>query len=162
MADRDAALLGNGGFRSSGGSACSGRRPRRGDAVAAIAISGHRDLVGPREPRAFAAGPVAPPAPSPDLFPGQPRVLVAQPADHAPPQVVAEIREATAARGVATGDLFRCRRGDGQGVLRKQVCVDPRPTSPTLRTSTLSMRAPVAGSGRDVGRWATRRTTWPT
>jgi hypothetical protein len=32
---------------------------------------------------------VVPPAPSPDLFPGQPRVLLAQPADHPPPQVVA-------------------------------------------------------------------------
>src|SRR6266542_3367651 len=90
-----------GGSRSSGGSACSGVRPRRGDVVAAVAISGHGHLVGPGEPRAFSAGPVVPPAPSPDLFPGQPRVLVAQPADHAPPQVVAEIRKAAAARGVA-------------------------------------------------------------
>ena len=98
VADRDAGL-GNGGLRRGGGPSCSGgRRPRRGDPVAAIAISGHRHLGGPREPRAFAAGPVAPPAPSPDLFPGQPRVLLAQPADHSPPQVVAEIREAALTR----------------------------------------------------------------
>src|SRR3954454_5652483 len=81
-----------GGSRSSGGSACTGVRPRRGDVVTAIAISGHRNLVGPVKPRALAAGPVVPPAPSPDLLPGQPRVLLAQPADHSPPQVVAEIR----------------------------------------------------------------------
>ena len=77
MADRDAGL-GNGGLRRGGGPSCSGgRRPRRGDPVAAIAISGDRHLGGPREPRAFTAGPVVPPAPSPDLFPGQPRVLLA-------------------------------------------------------------------------------------
>jgi len=91
----------SGGGPSGGGPACSGCRPRRGDVVAAIAILGHRHLVGPREPRAFAAGPVVPPAPSPDLFPGQPRVLFAQPSDHLPPQVVAEISEAAAACGVA-------------------------------------------------------------
>src|SRR5215216_820273 len=90
-----------GGSRSSGGSVCSGVRPRRGDLVTAIAIAGHWDLVGPVKPRALAAGPVVSPAPSPDLFPGQPRVLLAQPADHSPPQVVAEIREAAAAGGVA-------------------------------------------------------------
>ena len=91
----------SGGSRSSGGSACFGVRPRRGDLVTAIAVSGHWDLVGPVQPRALAAGPVVPPAPSPDLFPGQPRVLLLQPADHARPQVVAEIRQAAAARGVA-------------------------------------------------------------
>src|SRR5215831_3128129 len=93
--------LGNDGLRPGGGPFCSGGgRPRRGDPVAAIAISGHWHLGGPCEPRAFAAGPVAPPAPSPDLFPGQPRVLLAQPADHSPPQVVAEIRVAALARVV--------------------------------------------------------------
>src|SRR3954447_19690145 len=76
-------------------------RPRRGDTVPTVAISGHRALVGPRQPGAFAAGPVVPPAPPPDLFPGQPRVLLAQPADHPPPQVVAQVGEAAAARGVA-------------------------------------------------------------
>src|ERR1019366_7499254 len=91
----------SGGSRPNGGSVCSGVRPRRGDVVAAIAISGHRHLVGPGEPRAFAAGPVVPPAPSPDLFPGQPRVLLAQPADHSPPQVVAEIRKAATTRVMA-------------------------------------------------------------
>ena len=71
VADRDAEL-GNGGLRRGGGPSCAGgRRPRRGNPVAAIAISGHRHLGGPREPRAFAAGPVAPPTSSPDLFPGQ-------------------------------------------------------------------------------------------
>ena len=61
VADRDAEL-GNGDLRLGGGPSCAGgRRPRRGDPVAAIAISGHRHLGGPREPRAFAAGPVAPP-----------------------------------------------------------------------------------------------------
>jgi hypothetical protein len=59
LADRDAGS-GNGASRWSGGSACSGGRPRRGDVVAAIAVSGHRDLVGPGEPRAFAPGPVVP------------------------------------------------------------------------------------------------------
>src|SRR5450755_2563434 len=94
--------LGIDGLRRGGGPSCSGaRRPWRGDLVAAIAISGDRDLGGPREPRAFAAGPVAPPAPSPDLFPGQSRVLLAQPADHSPPQVVAEISEAALRRAVA-------------------------------------------------------------
>jgi group II intron reverse transcriptase/maturase len=98
LADRDAAL-GNGGLRRGGGPSCAGgRRPWRGDPVAAIAISGDRNLGGPREPRAFAAGPVAPPAPSPDLFPGQSRVLLTQPANHSPPQVVAEIREAALRR----------------------------------------------------------------
>jgi hypothetical protein len=87
--------------RSSGGSSCCGGRPRRGDAVASVAIPGHRDLVGPGEPRAVGSGPAVPPVPSPDLFPGQPRMLSAQPADHPPPQVVAEIRKAAAARGVA-------------------------------------------------------------
>ena len=68
VADRDAGL-GNGGLRLGGGPSCAGgRRPWRGDPVAAIAISGHRHLGGPREPRAFAAGPVAPPTSSPDLF----------------------------------------------------------------------------------------------
>jgi hypothetical protein len=76
MADRDVGL-GNGGSRSSGGSACSGGRPGRGDPVAAIAISGHWDLGWPREPCAFTAGPVVPPASSPELFPGQSRVLLA-------------------------------------------------------------------------------------
>jgi RNA-directed DNA polymerase len=53
LADRDAAL-GNGGLRRGGGPSCSGgRRPWRGDPVAAIAISGDRDLGGPREPRAL-------------------------------------------------------------------------------------------------------------
>src|SRR5438270_2746825 len=66
-----------------------------------LAISGHGYLVGPGEPRAFRAGPVVPPAPSPDLFPGQPLVLLAQPPDHSPPQVVAEVGETAAARGVA-------------------------------------------------------------
>src|SRR5438067_9812209 len=89
----------NGGSRASGDSSCvGGRRPWRGDPVAAIAISGDRHLGGPREPRAFAAGPVAPPTSPPELFPGQPRVLLAQPADHSPPQVVAEIREAALTR----------------------------------------------------------------
>jgi group II intron reverse transcriptase/maturase len=89
---------GNGCSGSSGGSSCAGGRPRRGDAVSAILVSRHRDLGGPCEPRAFTAGPVAPPAPSPELFPGQSRVLLAQPADHSPPQVVAEIREAALRR----------------------------------------------------------------
>ena len=66
--------------------------------MAVIAISGHRDLGWPREPGAFTAGPIAPPAPSPELFPGQSRVFLAQPADHSPPQVVAEIREAALTR----------------------------------------------------------------
>ena len=39
-----------------------GVRPRRGDVVAAIAVPGHFDLVGPVKPRAFAAGPVVPPS----------------------------------------------------------------------------------------------------
>ncbi len=69
--------------------------------MAAIAISGHRDLDGPVKPRAFGAGPVAPPVPSLDLFPGHPRVLGAYPPDHSPPQVVAEVGEAALARGVA-------------------------------------------------------------
>src|ERR1039458_10204134 len=91
----------SGGSRPDGGSVCSGVRPRRGDVVAAIAISGHRHLVGPGEPRAFSAGPVVAPAPSPDLVSRQPRVLLAQPADPPPPQAVAEIREAAATRVVA-------------------------------------------------------------
>ncbi len=66
--------------------------------MAAKAVSGHRHLGGPREPRAFAACPVASPTSSPELFPGQSRVLLAQPADHSPPQVVAEIREAALTR----------------------------------------------------------------
>src|SRR5450755_956402 len=98
VADCDAGL-GIGGLRRGGGPSCSGgRRPRRGDPMATIAISGHRNLGGPRESRAFAAGPVAPPAPSPDLLPGQPRVLLTQPADHSPPQVVAQIRKAALTR----------------------------------------------------------------
>src|SRR3954464_6978559 len=68
MVDRDAGSC-SGVSRSSGGSGCSGVRPRRGDVVAAIAVSRHRGLVGPGQPRAFAAGPVVPPAPPPDLFP---------------------------------------------------------------------------------------------
>jgi len=77
VADRDAGL-GIGGLRRGGGPFCSGgRRPWRGDPVAAIAISGHWHLGGPREPGAFTAGPVAPPASSPDLFPGQSRVFLA-------------------------------------------------------------------------------------
>ena len=90
-------------FPADGGLVCSGGRPRRGDAVSAIAVSGHRDLGGPGEPRAFGAGPVGPPVPSPDLFPGQLRVLLAQPSDDSPPQVVAEVREAA----------LRSRRGGG-------------------------------------------------
>jgi hypothetical protein len=44
MADRDVGL-GIGGLRRGGGPSCGGgHRPWRGDAVAAIAISGHRDL----------------------------------------------------------------------------------------------------------------------
>ena len=100
VADRGAGL-GNGGFRPGGGLVCSGGRPRRGDSVSAIAVSGHRDLGGPGEPRAFGAGPLDPPVPSPDLFPGQLRVLHAQPSHDSPPQVVAEVREAALARSVA-------------------------------------------------------------
>jgi RNA-directed DNA polymerase len=77
VADRDADL-GISGLRRGGGPSCAGgRRPWRGDPVASIAISGHWNLGGPCEPRAFAAGPVAPPASSPELFPGQSRVFLA-------------------------------------------------------------------------------------
>lgn len=99
VADRGAGLC-NGGSRPGGGLVCSGGRPRRGDAVAAILVSGHRDLGGPGEPCAFGSGPATPPVLPSDLFPGQPRVLGTQPSHHSPPQVVAEIGEAAFARGV--------------------------------------------------------------
>src|SRR5207247_3857659 len=75
--------------------------PRRWDAVAPVAVAGHRHLAGPVEPRAVRARPAAPPIPSLDLFPGQPRVLLAQPQHHPPPEVVVEVAEAVLTRGVA-------------------------------------------------------------
>src|SRR5207245_4606162 len=75
--------------------------PRRGNAVTPVAVAGYRDLAGPGEPRAVDAARCAFPVPPLDLFPGQTRVLLAQPAHHSPPQVVAEIGEAALARGVA-------------------------------------------------------------
>src|SRR6201985_3590797 len=79
----------------------SGGAHRGGVVWARVRVSCPWSLVGPGEPRAFAAGPVVPPAPSPDLFSGQPLIFLAQPPDHSPPQIVAEIGEAAAACGVA-------------------------------------------------------------
>ena len=93
--------LRNDGSGPTGGSGRSGGRPGRGDTVTAIAVSGDRDLRRPGESCAVGAGPVAPPVSSPDLFPGQPRVFLAQPPHHSPPQVVAEVGEAALAGGVA-------------------------------------------------------------
>jgi hypothetical protein len=73
-------------------------RPRRGDVVSALAVPFDFHLAGPVEPCAVGAGPVAPPVPSLDLCPGQPLVLLAQPSDYSPPQVVVEIVKA--ARGL--------------------------------------------------------------
>jgi hypothetical protein len=89
------------GSRPGGGSGFIGCRPRRRDAVAPVAVAGHRHLAGPVEPRAVGARPVAPPVPSLDLFPGQPRVFLAQPQHHSPPEVVVEVAEAALGRGVA-------------------------------------------------------------
>src|SRR6266498_129942 len=79
---------------------CSRVAPRRGDAVTPVAVAGHCDLGGPGEPRAVDAAPRALPVPPLDLYPGQTRVLLAQPAHHSPPQVVAEVGEAALTRAV--------------------------------------------------------------
>jgi hypothetical protein len=75
--------------------------PRGRDVVPAVLVAGNWHLGRPVEPGALFARPFAPPAPPPDLFPGQARVLFAQPADHSPPQVVAEVSEAALRRAMA-------------------------------------------------------------
>src|SRR6266545_1772850 len=79
---------------------CPRVAPRRGNAVTPVAVAGYRDLGGPGEPRAVDTAPCALPVPPLDLFPGQTRVLLAQPAHHSPPQVVAEVGEAALTRAV--------------------------------------------------------------
>jgi hypothetical protein len=71
-----------------------GGRPRRGDVVSAVTVPFDSYLAGPVEPCAVGACPVTPPVPSLDLCPGQPLVLLAQPSDYSPPQVVVEIAKA--------------------------------------------------------------------
>src|SRR6266536_1022650 len=58
---------------------CPRVAPRRGNAVTPVAVAGYRDLGGPGEPRAVDTAPCALPVPPLDLFPGQTRVLLAQP-----------------------------------------------------------------------------------
>lgn len=84
-----------------GESGFPGGRPRRRDAVSAVAVPFDFHLAGPVEPCAVGAGPVVPPVPSLDLCPGQPLVLLAQPSDYPPPQVVVEVAEAARCGSVA-------------------------------------------------------------
>lgn len=79
--------------------ACSRGRPGRSQA--SRLVPRHCDLTWPVEPRALVAAPVASPVPSPDLLPGEPRVLLAQPSNYSHPQVVVEVSEGALARGMS-------------------------------------------------------------